>query len=71
MGIDKVVGALAKVGFHGAIGLTVILAVVFVAVYGTVRQPDHSLTNDAVQALVLGVGAVIGAAVFMLKGGSD
>lgn len=69
--MNRLVDAAAKIGFHGAIGLTVILAVVFVAVYGTVHQPGHSLTNDAVQALILGVGAIIGAAVFMLRGGGD
>lgn len=58
-----------SVGFHGTIGLAVILAVIFVAVFGFVYRPDHQLTDDAVQALIMGVGAVIGAAVMMLKGG--
>ena len=69
--MDNLFERLKSIGFHGAVGLTVLLAVVFIAVYGFVQRPDHQLTADAVNALLLGVGAIITAAVFMLKGRKD
>jgi hypothetical protein len=71
MNVDKIFQMLARVGFHGAIGLIVVLAVVFGYVYGLVNLPDHDLTQQAATVLVAGVGSLITAAVFMLKGGTD
>lgn len=57
-----------SVGFHGAVGLIVILALVFLVVYGFVERPDHKITSDAVAILGVGAGSVITAVVLALKG---
>jgi DMSO reductase anchor subunit len=67
--MDKLAEYIARVGFHGAIGASVIGAVVFVAVYGFVYRPDHMLTSDAINALLLLTAAIGGAAVMKLKEG--
>ena len=67
----KLIDEFARIGFHGLIGFAVVLAVIFISAYGFIYRPDHPLTADAVTALIIGVGAVIGAAVFMLRGGTE
>lgn len=69
--MDKLFEQIRSVGFHGAIGLIVVLAVVFGYVYGLVNDPNHDLTAQAATVLTAGVGSLITAAVFMLRGGQE
>ncbi len=65
--MDKIFGYIKSVGFHGTIGLIVILALVFLVVYGFINMPDHKITSDAVAILGVGAGSVITAVVLALK----
>lgn len=58
-----------QAGWHGIIGLGVVCALIFIAVYGFVFRPDHELTARAADVLFVGTGGVITAAVMMLRGG--
>jgi len=77
--IERVANAFGKVGFHGAIGIMAVGAIVFVCIFGTVQQPDEGtvLADITVRAFdILGVavgGLLVGAtAVFRsLAGESD
>jgi hypothetical protein len=66
--MDNIFDRIKSVGFHGAIGLIVVLALVFIAVYGFVERPDHKITSDAIAILGVGTGSVITAVVLALKG---
>jgi len=59
---------LAQIGLLGFIALAVVFAVIFIAVWGFVFRPENELTNQAVGALIGGVGAIIVVAVGALKG---
>jgi hypothetical protein len=69
--MDNLFDRIKSVGFHGAVGLIVILALVFLVVYGFVERPDHKITSDAVAILGVGAGSVITAVVMALKGKSE
>ena len=66
--MDNFFDRLKSIGFHGAIGLIVILALVFIVVYGFVERPDHKITSDAMAILGVGAGSIITAVVLALKG---
>ncbi len=66
--MDGIFDRIKSVGFHGAVGLVVVLALVFLVVYGFVERPDHKITSDAVAILGVGAGSVITAVVLALKG---
>lgn len=66
--MDNIFDRIKSVGFHGAIGLIIVLSVVFGYVYGLVNMPDHDLTKQAATVMVAGVGSLITAVVLKLKG---
>lgn len=61
---------LKHLGWHGALGLLVILTVIFIAVFGWVYRPDHALTEQVVQVLLTIAAGIGGAAVMAFKSGS-
>lgn len=67
--MDKLGEYLARVGFHGFLGLAVVLAVVFVGVYGFVYRPDHIITADIIEAVKLAFAGIMGAAIMAFKSG--
>lgn len=69
--MDNIFDRIKSIGFHGAIGLIVILALVFIVVYGFVERPNHKITSDAMAILGVGAGSIITAVVLALKDKSE
>lgn len=69
--MDGIFDRIKSVGFHGTISLIIILALVFIVVYGFIERPDHKITSDAMAILGVGAGSVIAAVVLALKSKSD
>lgn len=75
--IERIANVAAKVGFHGAIGLLTVGAIVFVCIFGTVQQPAEGtmladITVRAFDALLVAAGALfVGAAAFFRQFGGE
>lgn len=69
--MDNFFDRIKSVGFHGTITLIIILALVFIVVYGFVERPDHKITSDAMAILGVGAGSIITAVVLAIKRKSD
>jgi len=61
---------IAKAGLFGLLALIIIGAVAFVAIHGVLRANASPHTEQAVQALVLALGVLVGAVVVMLNKGN-
>lgn len=72
--IERLIRELGRVGFHGALGVTTILTISFVVVYGTLNAGQSEVldgfTDRALTVLTAGAGGLMAVAVQFFKGRS-
>lgn len=64
---EGLLNAIAKLSLFAVLGIAVVGAVIFIAIYGIMRDPDAEYTTAATGVLFTGAPLLIGAVVALLK----
>ena len=66
---NSITKALARLSLIAVIAIGVVGALIFISIYGVMRNPDADYTMQAVGTLLTTAGAVAGAIIALLKSG--